>query len=143
MKCSYHSVRELRVCDRDLPDKALKARTVVNIRCLFESFGDQRIDGRIDPADEEARDARNVFDIVATRDPRFETLEVRLRDGLVSSQREQQGDVNVDAVFCKLLDRRYTLDSARDLDHDVLASDCCPQSPCFRDRALRVMRKKR
>ena len=136
-------VGKLRVSDRDSPRKALETRPLVDIGHFFQSLLYEGVHRRIDAADEEAGYARDLSDIVATSEPCFETLEVRLCDGLVGSQGEQQGDVDVDPVFGELPDRRYTLERAGHLDHHVLAADGCPQSPRFFDGSLRVVREKR
>ena len=53
--------------------------------------------------------------------------------------REQQRDVQVDAVGDQLLDRGHALDRARDLDHHVRPGDTLPDAPRLVDRPGRVV----
>ena len=101
------------------------------------------VDRGVDAADEEARHAGDARGIAAARDERFETIDVRLGGPLVGVLREQQRDVDVDALRDQLAHRGDALRRARHLDHQVGAPDGGPQAPRVRKRALRVGCKQR
>src|ERR671914_396459 len=61
----------------------------------------------------------------------------------VRLDREQQSDVDVDALGDRLLDRRHALLGARDLDHHVGPVDAGPEVARLRERGLRVVRVRR
>ena len=116
-------VRNLRVCDGDRAQKALRRRLFVSARHFLQPARDQCVHRGVDAAHEEARHARDAADVGTAGNPGLQTCEIRLGDGLVCRYREQQRHVDVDAVFGELANRRDALGRARHLDHHVRAAD--------------------
>ncbi len=78
---------------------------------------------RVHARDEEAGHRRHRADGLIGLQPVLERLEVRVGHSLVLGQREQQRDVDVQAVLEALEDGRDPLPGARDLDEHVGAVD--------------------
>ena len=93
--------------------------------------------------DEEARDRMHVVDRPAVLAPALEPANERLGGLLVHLHGEQEGDVDVDALVDRLLDRRDALLGARDLDHRVGPPDQLPVLARLLERALGVVREPR
>ena len=100
------------------------------------------VDERVDARDEERGDRVDV-ERLALGVAALEAADVGARDGLVGLDREQQRDVDVDALIDRLLDRVDALGRARDLDHHVRAIDRLPVVAGRRDRAVGVARQVR
>ena len=66
---------------------------------------------------------------------------VRVHDGFVRRNREEQGDVDVDSFSNQLVDGRNTAGCARDFDHQVRPIDCRPQAPRLEQGLLRLVRE--
>ena len=75
--------------------------------------------------------------------PTNERIDVGVRDGIVRVDREQQRDVDVDPLVQRLLDRRYALGCAGDLDHHVRAVEPPPVVADLDERAVGVVRQLR
>ncbi len=88
-------VRELRVRDREL---ALELRVAERLEPLV-GLG-------VDARDEERRDGADLRRVAAAGDEPLEPAEVRLDDGLVAVEREDERDVDRRAVRDAVLDRR-------------------------------------
>ena len=71
----------------------------------------------------------------------FEPGEIGLDDLFVDLLREQQRDVDVDALADELADRRQAGFGRRHLDHQVVAADRLPEPPRLGDRRLGVHRQ--
>ena len=128
--------------DRDLAPQAsqrvLFSRTVRRQR----PFGNERVDRGIDPADEEARDARNARQIAAAGSALLEPCDIRLDHLFVRLVGEQERCIDVDAFASQGPDRRKTRRRRGDLDHEVLAPHGPPQPPRFVERARGVVCEK-
>jgi hypothetical protein len=112
----------------------IRARSAVCSRALLrllESRRQEPIDCRVDSADEKARDARHAFQIASARRVRLEAGDVRLGHSLIGVLREQQRDVDVDAVGDQRFDRGDAFGCRRHLDHQVLAAHRTPEPSRF------------
>ena len=125
-------VGELRVRDREL---ALQLRIPV----LLEPT----IGLGVDPRDEEARDRRDRRGIAAGLDEPLEPAEVRLDDGLVAVEREDQRDVDRLALRDRVLDRAEAGLGGRDLDEQVRSVDVLVQAHRLLEGALAVVGERR
>ncbi len=67
--------------------------------------------------------------------------QIRLDHLFIDLLREQQRDVDVDAVGDELANRRQPGAGRRNLDHDIVARDLAPQPPRLGDRRLRAHRQ--
>src|SRR5277367_1571964 len=85
----------------------------------------------IDAADEEAGDAGDVAEVDTFFGAGFESGEVGFGDLLVGGLREEQGNVDVDAVFEQLADDRNAFGGGGNLDHDVFAANFFPKAASF------------
>ncbi len=115
-------VRQFAVRDRDFPQNPLQLRLAGRVGFVLEFVDKQRIDQRIDAADEKAGHTGNLAHIAASRGEFFHAVDEGRGDFLIHSLREQQRHVDVDALADKLAKRRYALGCARYLDHHVFAS---------------------
>ncbi|MFK4398648.1 hypothetical protein ABIF31_005205 [Bradyrhizobium elkanii] len=134
-------IGELCIGDRDLALQGGEPLLFVRIVGLRDLLVELLVDGGIDAADEEARDARDVGGIAALADVFLQALEIGLGDLAIDLLREQQRDVDADAFADQVLDRRQALRRRRHLDHQVLAVDVFPEPFGLRDRALGVHRE--
>ena len=91
------------------------------------SLGQDRIDRRVHPRDEEAGHGVHVIDRLPLLHPSLQPADEGPVDGLVVGQREQQRHVDVDAGGNRLLDGGHALGRPRDLDEDVGPVDPPPE----------------
>ena len=108
-------------------------------RCDF--LVEQFVDCGVDAADEEARDTCYTGHVAALPGERFETRQISLDDLFVDLLREQQRDVDVDAVGDQIADRRQALGCRRHFDHEVRTIDRVPQALGFGDRGFGLLRQ--
>ena len=127
------AVRQLRVGDRHFAAEAGERRARSRILGLLEPLGDRLVDGRIDPADEEAGDAGHAVERPARGGERFEAAQIGLDHLFIDVLGEQQRDVDVDALADQRTDRRNARLGPRHLDHQVVAADRLPQPPRLGD----------
>ncbi len=113
------------------PRRALASR-----RCHRVELG---VDQRVDAAQEEARDRRDLIDGLARLHSLFETGQIRIDDVPVAIDAEQQRDIDVDSGRDQLGDRRQARLGARHLDHGVGTIERLPQPQTFLDGALGVV----
>src|SRR5450830_1309000 len=99
----------------------------------------QPVDQRVDARHEEARHRRRGADREIVLQSVLERLEVGVGDGLVLTHREQEGDVDVEALPQRLEDRRHALAGAGDLDHHVGAVHGGEKALGLGDGLLRVV----
>ncbi len=66
---------------------------------------------------------------------------VGLGEKLVALDRKQERDVDVDALYQKVLDCRHTGERAGDLDHQVRSIDVAPESLGLFDRGVGIVRE--
>ena len=100
------------------------------------------IHSRVHARDEEARDGVDVqFQALAL--PALERLQVGLGHLLVRPEREQQRDVDVDALVQSLLDRPDALVRPGDLDHHIRPIDALPERADLLECALGIVRQLR
>ena len=97
----------------------------------------------VDARDEEARDGQHLGRVAAGSDEPFETAEVGLGDGRVALEREDQGDVDRDALGDAILDRAETGLGGRDLDVEVRAVDLLVEPDRLLERALALVGERR
>ena len=124
-----------------LPFSALEPLLLAGVVGPGDLLVELLVDGAVDAADEEARDARDLRGIAALGDVFFETCDVGLGHLAIDGLREQQRDVDADAFADQMLDRRQALRRGRHLHHQILALDVLPEPFGFRDRALGVHRQ--
>ena len=97
----------------------------------------------VHPAHEERRDRCHSVDRLASGEAGLQRRQVCLGHLQVVLDREQQGDVDVDAGGQALLDRRPALRGSGDLDHDIGPAYRPPKPVGLRDAAARVPRESR
>ena len=127
-------IGHLGIGDRDLAAHRLERLDVV--AAGLDLLVDRLVDRAVDAADEEARDRGDLVDRLTLGDARLEAGDIGLEHRLVGVDREQQRDVDVDAVLDRHLDRGQAGLGARDLDHQILAVDRLPQPPRGVDRVV-------
>ena len=132
-------IGELGVGDGDLALERLEARFLVRIVGLRDLLVEQFVDRGVDAADEEARHAGDLRNVAALGGQRLEAGQIGFDHLLVDRLREQQRDIDVDAVGDQIADRRQPFRRGRHLDHQVLAADLAPQPLGFVDGALGVL----
>ncbi len=132
-------IRHLGIGDRDLALQRGEALLLAGIVGLGNLLVELLVDGAIDAADEEARDAGDMRGIAASGDVFFESRDVGLRHRAIDGLREQQRDVDRHAFCGQRLDRRQAFPGRRHLHHQILALDVLPQPLGLRDRALGVV----
>ena len=96
------------------------------------------VDLGVDARDEERRD-RVAVERLALRVAALHGVEERLHHALVERDREQQRDVDVEALVERLLDRGDPGVGGRDLDHHVGPVDQAPVLARLLERALGVV----
>ena len=106
-------------------------------------FGEPGVDLRVHPAHEERGHRGHPVDRLALRNAGFQRRQVRFGHLAVVLDREEQGDVDVDAVGEAALDRRPALLGAGNLDHDVGPVHRPPEPHRFGDGGLGVAREPR
>ena len=99
----------------------------------------QRIEGGIDPADEEARHRGDAVHRLSLLHAAFQSAQVGLRHRYVALDGEQQGDVDVQTVGDELFDRGQAGLSGGHLDHHVGPVQSRVQVACLADGALGVV----
>jgi hypothetical protein len=82
-------VRELGVGNRDLAGEAFQAN-FVGPCCRFQLLVDEAVHDGVDAAHEETGDAGDVSERLSRRLAPFQTLDIRVRHGLVGVTGEQQ-----------------------------------------------------
>src|SRR5262249_47917198 len=110
-------ISQLRVCDRDSPLERSKVLLLLFVAGLCDQTVESLVDRSVDSAHEEACDRGNLVDRFAFGDAALEPAQVRFHRSLISLEREQQSDVDIDAFVDALLDGRNALGCARNLDH--------------------------
>ena len=90
-------------------------------------------------AHEEARHARHAGDRAAGLQAVLEPREIRVDHAPVRFDREEQRDVDVDAVGDERAHRDYALGRAGHLDHDVRTGDGLPEPVRFLDGRLGIV----
>ena len=100
-----------------------------------------RVDLGVDPADEERRDRGQPGQVAAGGPGPLEAVEERLHDLAVAFQREDQGDVDADALGDALRDRGQPGFGGRDLDEQVRPVDEPPQLPRLGDGCVGLGRE--
>ena len=99
------------------------------------------VDRRVDAADEEAGDRGDAGHVPSGLGPPLQPGHVRLGHPPPHRPREEEGDVDVDALGDERRDRLQPGLRRRHLDHQVVARDQRPEAPPLRDRAGRVVRE--
>ena len=132
-------VGQLAVGDGNLAENRLQLGLSRGIGFLLDLFAEERVDERIDAADEEAGDTRNFADLSTARRVDFQRIDIRPRNVFVHALRKQQRDIDIDTFAQHLPNRRDAFGRARNFDHHVLAGNGSPQTARFFDRPLRVV----
>ena len=127
-------ISELGVGDRDLP--AQRGERLGFGISRLQPRVDRLVDPGVDAADEEARHRGDARDVLAFGDAVLEAGDESLGDRLVHVDREQQGDVDVDALGGQRADRRHARPGAGDLDHQIGPVDGGPEPAGLVDRRL-------
>ena len=134
-------IGEFCIRDGDLALQRGKPLLLAGIVRLRDLLVEQFVDRAVDPADEEAGDARDMGGIAAGGDMFFQSGQIGLGDLHIDLPREQQRDVDADAFADQLLDRGQAFRRRRYLDHQILALDVLPEPLGLGDRTLGVHRK--
>src|SRR5258706_13172030 len=100
---------------------------------------EQLIDKRIDTADEETGDGRDMADVLARGITIFHGRNVGLSYLAVIFNGEDQRNVNIDSLGQGLLNGRNTPRRPRYLDHQVRAVHHFPETPHFRECAFGIV----
>ena len=129
-------VGQLGIGDRDLALERREARLLVGIVRLRDFLVDELVDRAVDAADEEAGDARHPGDVAALAGQQLEAGDVSLGDLFIDRLREQQRDIDVDALGDQRPDGRQPGRRRRHLDHQVRAIDIAPQPLRLGDRGI-------
>ena len=132
-------VGRLAVGDGCLADQAPDHGSFLRIVGLLFPFGQQCVDERIDPADEETGHARRAADPSPRGQAVLEPADVGFGHGLVHGPGEQQCYVDIQSLADQPPNGRYARPGRRHLDHDVPAVHFLPQPPGFRDRSRGVI----
>src|SRR6266481_4206021 len=135
-------VSEPGVRDRHLPANALEQRLLACIRSSLELLLNPAVYESVDAADEKARNACDVADVLALCSASFESGKECFGDLFVCGLRKKQGDIDIDAVFESLAYGGEAFGRAGDLDHDIRAIHGLPQPASFSERRLRIEAKK-
>ena len=131
-------IGELGVCDGDLAFERRQSLFFRGIVGASDLFIELLVDRSIDPADEETRDAGDMRGVAAATDVFFETGEVCLCDLQIHLLREQQRDIDADALADQMLDGRQALGRCRHLDHQIRALDLFPEPLGFADAGFGI-----
>src|SRR5579872_3895318 len=99
-------IRHLGVGNGDLAAQLFKRGAVRGFRGTLGRGGQKLVDGGVDAADKKARHARDAIDRLTRGDAILKPAQERFDDLLVDVLREQERDVDVEAVGEKLADRR-------------------------------------
>ena len=122
-------VRHLGVGDRGLAVQALELALLGGVRDGLDLVGQHLVDLGVDPADEEARHARDLAEVPSLLLQLLEPGEVRLDDLVIAVDGEDQRDVDVVALGDLVLDRGQPFLGRRDLDHHVRAAGSARGGP--------------
>ena len=128
------AVREPRVRDREL---ALEPRR------LAADLLQPPVGLGVDARDEEARDRRDARGIAAARDQPLQPADVRLDDGRVALEREDQGHVDRLALRDAVLDRGEARHGRGDLHEQVRLVDLAVQPDRLLEGRLAVVGQRR
>ncbi len=134
-------VGELGVGDRDLALQRFEPRLFRGIGGSGDALVERLVDERVDAADEEARHTRDLVRVAAFPGEGFEPAHIGLGDLGIDLLREQEGDVDVDALADQGADGRQPGLGAGHLDHQILAPDLAPQPARLLDRLMRLQRQ--
>src|ERR1051325_5174508 len=86
----------------------------------------QRVDGRIDSAEEKARYRHNPFQGLSLVRARFQAREIGFYHLAISRQAEEQGHIDADSFTDELLNCRNTLSGGRHFNQGIWAVQCSP-----------------
>ncbi|GJE46385.1 hypothetical protein AEGHOMDF_5589 [Methylobacterium soli] len=131
-------IGELGVRDRDLALEGFESRLLVGIVGGRDHRVEALVDRRIDAADEEARDAGDAGDVLALGRALGQPVDEGVGDRLVGVLREEQRDVDADALGGELADCRQAGRRRRHLHHQVVARDRLVQAARLREGRLGV-----
>ena len=134
-------VGEFCVRYRDLAAQSGQCDPALRLCCFAEACLDQPVYCHVDTAYKEAGDACDPGGVAALRDPVFEAGQIGFDDLFIDMLREQQRDVDVDALANQLADRRQTRLRRRHLDHQVVPTDAAPQPPRLGDGRVGIHRE--
>src|SRR6266478_1447572 len=136
-------VSEASVGNRHFSLETLKESLLRLVRRGLYFFIEFAVHEGVNAAHEEACHTRNMADVLTFRGAGLESGKERFGNLFIRGLREQQGDIDVDAIFKSLAYGREAFGCAGDLDHDVRAIHGLPQSASLRERSLSIESKKR
>src|SRR5688500_1414381 len=131
-------VGELRVGDSRATPQRPKPLGVAGRRVRQASV-DAFVDLGVDAAHEEAGNGCDPIHRLAVTHAVLEPTKVGLDDVRVGVEREEQRDVDVDAVGDEAAGGNRAIAGAGHLDHDVRTADHCPQATRFCQRFLDIV----
>jgi len=131
-------IGELGVGDRDLALQRGEPLLLAWIVRPCDLFVELFVDRAVDAADEKAGDAGDMGWIAAAGDMFLKTGKVGLGNLDIGLLREQQRDVDADALADQMLDRGQAFRRRRHLDHQVFAMDVLPKPLGLADGALGI-----
>ena len=122
------AVCHLRVGDRGAATQIVNPPSLVLVGgCLGLRFKN-RVDSRVHTRDEERRHRSYLVQPLPVDCPALQRAEIPLHHPLITFEREEQRNVDVDALEQCLLDCGKALFGPRDLDHDIGAFHSLPQA---------------
>src|SRR5271170_4135181 len=107
----------------------------------FQFAGKQAVNSVVDSADKETGDTGYSTDVLASLHAFFQSVDEGGGHGFIGRLRKKQGHVDVDALANELANGEDTFRGRRNLDHDVLAIDGLPETPCFLERSGSIVRE--
>ncbi len=131
-------IGEFGICDRDLAAQAGERLAFAGVFHISKALVDQLVHRDIDAAHEETGDAGDLAGVAAFRHEMLKPRQIGFDDVFIDLLREQQRDVDVDAVAEELVNCRKARFCRRDLDHQVFAPNRAPEPPCLGDRRFGI-----
>src|SRR5271154_5381118 len=114
-------IGKLRTGDRGLAAEPGERTALVEIVYLLKTLLDEFVHRNVDAAHEKTGDARNLGGIAALRDEMLDPRQIGFDHLFIHTLREQQRDVDIDALTDELANRRQAVLCRRHLDHQIIA----------------------
>ena len=132
-------IGELRVRDGDLAEERADLGIIALLQLRLHLF----LGERVDAAHEETGHGRDLVNRQPLRHAAFQSAQIRLHHLRINLVREDERDVDVDAIRDRLLDGRNAFRRGRNLDHHVRPIERGKQPLGLGRRGRGVVRKER